>query len=148
MRPQYHENMSEPNIQYPPDAHMYYHPTYYYSPPVGQGNRPIRPNYYPRPSYYPHENTRRESLDSSGMHQQPATTGNESQTEVPEDEEQQENIQDQGKSDKFKWSPAQDVDLCKSWLTISTDGVTGTDQSMNNFWEKIVNYYNEWRKEG
>ncbi|XP_056685959.1 uncharacterized protein [Spinacia oleracea] len=36
----------------------------------------------------------------------------------------------------------------ESWLTISNDGITGNDQTFEDLCARIVQYYNDWKKEG
>ncbi|XP_074265912.1 glutathione S-transferase T3-like [Silene latifolia] len=77
-------------------------------------------------------------------------SGTESQTRQHEVEEEDEVqiVESSNMKDKFKWSQTKDEDLCKSWLTISNDGATGNHQSYNSYWQRIVDYYNEWRNDG
>ncbi|XP_074314295.1 glutathione S-transferase T3-like [Silene latifolia] len=77
-------------------------------------------------------------------------SGTKSQTRQHEVEEEDEVqiVESSNMKGKFKWSQTKDEDLCKSWLTISNDGATGNHQSYNSYWQRIVDYYNEWRKGG
>ncbi|KAK9698255.1 hypothetical protein RND81_08G091700 [Saponaria officinalis] len=119
-------NIQPPNYSYQPIPQPYY-PGYYYQP------------------YMAPENTRKNSLDSfSNQDTSAPTSGTESQTR--QDEVQI--VETSNMKCKFKWSQIKDEDLCKSWLTISNDGATGNHQSYNSYWQRIVDYYNEWRKDG
>ncbi|KMT06251.1 hypothetical protein BVRB_7g161760 [Beta vulgaris subsp. vulgaris] len=124
----------------------------------------MRPNYYsrapyPNEPYTVHDNSRRENFGGSSVQHQDFETpgsGNEPQTpqhEISEEDNievvEKNNMKGKGKGEKrLKWSPIQDTDLCFAWLTTSNDGVKGTDQSFNNYWENIVAYYNQYKKEG
>ncbi|XP_010693118.1 glutathione S-transferase T2-like [Beta vulgaris subsp. vulgaris] len=126
-------------------------------------NPPMRPNYYscapyPHEPYKVHDNSRRENFGGSSVHQDFETPGSGSEPQTPQHEISEEdnievveknNMKGKSKGEKrLKWSPIQDTDLCFAWLTTSNDGVKGTDQSFNNYWENIVAYYNQYRKEG
>ncbi|XP_010684226.1 uncharacterized protein LOC104898817 [Beta vulgaris subsp. vulgaris] len=126
-------------------------------------NPPMRPNYYsrapyPHEPYTVHDNSRRENFGGSSVHQDFETPGSGSEPQTPQHEISEEdnievveknNMKGMGKGEKrLKWSPIQDTDLCFAWLTTSNYGVKGTDQSFNNYWENIVAYYNQYKKEG
>ncbi|KAK9664515.1 hypothetical protein RND81_14G047600 [Saponaria officinalis] len=115
-------NIKPPNYSYQPIPQPYY-PGYYYHP------------------YMSPENTRKNSLDSFSNQDTSAPTS------VQEEDEVQ-IVETSNMKCKFKWSQIKDEDLCKSWLTISNDGATGNHQSYNSYWQRIVDYYNEWRKDG
>lgn len=110
-----------------------------------------------------HENTRRESIEGSTTHHEspypsPLSVGESSICENEVDEE--ENIQEVQRScrsrgrarvrtrgrgggialARFKWSHEQDTHLCRSWLTISNDGITGNDQTYGDLSARIVQY--------
>lgn len=51
-----------------------------------------------------------------------------------------------GKGRNF--SKEEDVQLCKSWLTISEDPITGTDQRASTFWESVVKDYSTYQSHG
>jgi hypothetical protein len=42
-----------------------------------------------------------------------------------------------------KWHPLEDVELCKSWVEISEDPVTGKEQKNTKFWERITENYHK-----
>lgn len=42
------------------------------------------------------------------------------------------------------FSKDEDVQLCKSWLTISEDPVTGTNQKASSFWELVLKDYSKY----
>ncbi|KAG1453574.1 hypothetical protein G6F56_007536 [Rhizopus delemar] len=39
------------------------------------------------------------------------------------------------------WKRHEDVQLCKAWLNVSTDAITGTGQTMIKMWERILKEY-------
>ena len=40
-----------------------------------------------------------------------------------------------------KWSTEEEVQLCTSWVTISSCGVTGKDQDVKKLWRNIHDHY-------
>ncbi|KAG8374424.1 hypothetical protein BUALT_Bualt11G0130400 [Buddleja alternifolia] len=46
------------------------------------------------------------------------------------------------------WSVEEEKLMLSAYLTISSDPVTGTDQKMEAFWERITKYYNEFSSSG
>ena len=43
------------------------------------------------------------------------------------------------------WSMEDDKRLAKAWLTISSDPIMGNGQSEKHFWNRIIEYYDEYR---
>ncbi|GJU96591.1 glutathione S-transferase T3-like protein [Tanacetum coccineum] len=44
------------------------------------------------------------------------------------------------------WSQGEEELLMSAWVTISTDNVTGNAQQGKDYWRRITNYYNDYRK--
>lgn len=56
------------------------------------------------------------------------------------------NIGEDKKASKgCNFSKDEDVQLCKSWLSISKDPVTGTNQTASTFWESVTNDYSKYQ---
>jgi hypothetical protein len=57
------------------------------------------------------------------------------------------NKKDKGKQseavEQYRWSPADDIQLCKSWLATSKDSITGTDRSYDSLWSDVLKHYVE-----
>ncbi|KAG1463819.1 hypothetical protein G6F56_005205 [Rhizopus delemar] len=45
------------------------------------------------------------------------------------------------KSKSLNWRHPEDVQLCKAWLNISNEAITGTSQKVTKMWEKIFEEY-------
>lgn len=43
---------------------------------------------------------------------------------------------------KDSWRHNEEAILCQAWITITTDGATGTNQSADTMWERISAEYN------
>ncbi|XP_039806831.1 uncharacterized protein LOC120670750 [Panicum virgatum] len=43
------------------------------------------------------------------------------------------------------YSQEEDIQLCKSWISISNDAITGTDQSGKTYWERIAAHFHNFR---
>jgi hypothetical protein len=43
---------------------------------------------------------------------------------------------------------AEDQQLCRSWLNVSQDPVTGTGQKVTAFWKRVFEHYNEFKPPG
>lgn len=43
------------------------------------------------------------------------------------------------------WDHAEDKMLARAWLVVSRDGIVGTDQTADIFWERVAAHYNEIR---
>ncbi|XP_057443891.1 glutathione S-transferase T2-like [Lotus japonicus] len=52
------------------------------------------------------------------------------------------------KKQRLKWCENDDIILLQTWLNISKDSVTGTDQKAETFWRRIEHQYNKYRKVG
>ncbi|XP_057418908.1 glutathione S-transferase T2-like [Lotus japonicus] len=52
------------------------------------------------------------------------------------------------KKQRLKWCENDDIILLQTWLNISNDSVTGTDQKEETFWRRIEHQYNKYRKIG
>ncbi|XP_019149839.1 PREDICTED: glutathione S-transferase T2-like [Ipomoea nil] len=48
---------------------------------------------------------------------------------------------------KSRWTNKDDMLLCSAWLNISKDSAVGNDQSGNSFWNRIVEFYNQYRRQ-
>ncbi|XP_021850824.2 uncharacterized protein [Spinacia oleracea] len=145
---QHHENpYLRTSPPYPPNTQMNYN-FGYYNPPM------VRPGYNLRPlnlteSFISHENIRRDSVGGSSMQEESLTPrlGAESQSSQNEADLEETSNQANNKNIKLKWSHIKDVDLCKSWITISKDPIKGNDQTKELYWKNIVEYYNTWKRE-
>ncbi|XP_056698319.1 glutathione S-transferase T3-like [Spinacia oleracea] len=113
-----------------------------------------RPDYNLRPlnlteSFINHENIRRDSVGGSSMQEESLTPrlGAESQSSQNGADSEETSNQANNKKIKLKCSHIKDVDLCKSWITISKDPIKGNDQTKELYWKNIVEYYNTWKRE-
>ncbi|XP_057432843.1 glutathione S-transferase T3-like [Lotus japonicus] len=52
------------------------------------------------------------------------------------------------KQQRLKWCENDDIILLQTWLNISKDSVTGTDQKAEAFWRRVEHQYNKYRKVG
>ena len=43
------------------------------------------------------------------------------------------------------YSQEEDIQLCKSWISISNDAIVGTDQSGKTYWERITAHFHNFR---
>ncbi|KAG2597992.1 hypothetical protein PVAP13_5KG021700, partial [Panicum virgatum] len=43
------------------------------------------------------------------------------------------------------YSQEEDIQLCKSWISISNDAIVGTDQSSKTYWERITAHFHNFR---
>jgi hypothetical protein len=44
------------------------------------------------------------------------------------------------------YTPKEDVCLCQSWLAISQDAISGTEQKGRSYWKRVTVDYHEWRQ--
>ncbi|KAL2924152.1 Glutathione S-transferase T3 [Bienertia sinuspersici] len=101
-------------------------------------------------SYMVYENAGRESIGASNTHQETPLEGSGVDYGTHQNEDVQEiNNQVTSKAaEKVKWTQYNDEDLCMSWLNFTSDSIRGIDQSKADYWKKIVDYYNQWKREG
>uniref|UniRef100_A0A803MS71 No apical meristem-associated C-terminal domain-containing protein n=1 Tax=Chenopodium quinoa TaxID=63459 RepID=A0A803MS71_CHEQI len=137
-----------------PQTH--YHPGYYYPNTTMPNLQDNMSSYHPQPPFSSesnvvHDATRRECVGASNMHQETSLKRSQMESNTPQSDNIQEEVNAQATSkstDKLSWTQYMDEDLCNSWIDFTTDSIKGTHQSKANYWKNLVEYYNEWRREG